>query len=45
MSLRRLLAVSHRGAVGGASIVLDDLLGWIAGHAEVEITTLMLTPG
>lgn len=45
MSLGRLLAVSHRGAVGGASIVLDDLLRWISEHEDVEITTLMLTPG
>ena len=45
MTLRRLLAVSHRGQVGGAPIVLEDLVRWITEHTEVEVTTVMLTRG
>ena len=45
MTLRRLLAVSHRGQVGGAPIVLEDLVRWITEHTEVDVATVMLTRG
>ena len=45
MTLRRILAVSHEGAVGGAPIVMADLLGWIRDHTDIEVHTLMLSAG
>lgn len=45
MTLRRLLAVSHEGGVGGAQIVLEDLQRWIRANTDVEVRTVMLTPG
>lgn len=45
MTLKRLLAVSHEGLVGGAPIVLADLEGWIRANTDIEIHTLMLSAG